>query len=45
MLKQINGNKIGSNVILVPVEHSRKMQKLFNEFRITPEIREIWIRE
>lgn len=41
ILKECGGTKIGGNVILVPVENSRKIQKLLNSYGITPEIREV----
>lgn len=43
-LDEIGGIKLASNVILVPVENSRKAHKFLTSYRITPEIREIRIR-
>lgn len=40
----IGGKKLTSNSLLIPVEKSRQVQKLFNLFKITPEIREVWIK-
>ncbi|MFH0837401.1 MAG: nucleotidyltransferase domain-containing protein [Candidatus Aenigmatarchaeota archaeon] len=45
ILEKMNGKKIGSNAIVIPIEHSRELQKMFNKFKITPEIREVWVKE
>ncbi|MBI2675802.1 MAG: nucleotidyltransferase domain-containing protein [Candidatus Aenigmarchaeota archaeon] len=44
-LQEAGGLKIGKNAILCPIEKSRELQKLFVSFRLTPEIREIWVKE
>ena len=44
LLEKIGGVKLNSNVILVPVEKSRDVQKFLNSFKITPEIRDILIK-
>lgn len=44
ILEEIGGKKLGPNTILIPIEKSRNVQKIFNSFGITPEIREVWIR-
>lgn len=44
LLEEIGGKKLGPNTILVTIEKSREVQKIFNSFGITPEIREVWIR-
>lgn len=44
-MNQIGGIKIGKNSLLIPIEKSRDAQKFFTSFRLTPEIREIWINE
>lgn len=44
MLEEIGGEKLGPNSILVPLEKSREMQKLFNSFKVTPKIHEVWIK-
>ncbi len=38
------GKKLGPNNVLVPAENTREIQKIFNSFGVTPEIREVWIR-
>jgi len=40
----IGGKKLSSNSLLIPVEKSREIQKLFTSFSVTPEIREVWLR-
>jgi predicted nucleotidyltransferase len=45
LLQETGGVKLTANTVLVPVENSRKIQKLLNSYGITPEIREIWTRE
>ena len=44
-LKEIGGMRIGRNCLLVMPEKSRNLQKFFTSFRITPEIREVWVNE
>ncbi|MBU0898403.1 MAG: nucleotidyltransferase domain-containing protein [Nanoarchaeota archaeon] len=44
IVEEIGGKKLGSNSILIPLEKSRDVQKFFNNFKITPEIREIWMK-
>ncbi len=44
-LKEIGGVKLGKNFLLIPVEKSRDMQKFFASFKLTPEIREAWVKE
>ena len=44
-LKELGGIKIGRNSLLIPVEKSRNLQKFFVSFKVTPEIREVWMRK
>lgn len=44
LLAELGSTKLTSNSILVPVGKSREVQKIFNSFKITPEIREVWMR-
>lgn len=44
LIDKIKGKKLGSNTVLIPIEKSRSIQKFFNLYRVTPEIREIWTR-
>lgn len=44
LLEEIGGEKLSPNSILVPTEKSREIQKTLNSFRVTPEIREVWIK-
>lgn len=44
-LKEINGLKLGSNVILTPSQEVLKIKKIFNDFKIKYKIKESWIRE
>ncbi len=41
LLDGIGGVKLSSNVILVPIENSRRLHRFLTSFGITPEIREI----
>ncbi|MBL7160116.1 MAG: nucleotidyltransferase domain-containing protein [Candidatus Aenigmarchaeota archaeon] len=43
-IEDIGGKKVGKNSLLVPVEESKKLRDLLNSFKITPEIREVWMR-
>ncbi|MBI4181638.1 MAG: nucleotidyltransferase domain-containing protein [Candidatus Aenigmarchaeota archaeon] len=45
LLTAIGGAKFYGNALLVPIEKSREVQKLFASSKITPHIREVWIRE
>lgn len=44
-LNEIGGVKIGRGAVLVPIEKSGEAHKFFTSFGITPEIREIWVKE
>lgn len=44
LLDIYGGLKISSNSVLVPIEKIKEFRKLFSEFKITPEIREVWVR-
>jgi len=44
LLEIYNGVKISSNSILIPIEKIKEFRKLFSKFKITPEIREVWVR-
>lgn len=43
-LQEIGGSKLGKNCVLIPIEKSRDVQKFFTSVKLTPEIREIWIK-
>ena len=45
LIGKIGGTKLGSNSILVPVGKSKDVQKAFIAHGVTPEIREVWIRQ
>lgn len=44
-LKEINGLKLGSNVILSPPQEILKVKKIFSEFKIKYKIIESWVRQ
>jgi predicted nucleotidyltransferase len=44
IIENLNGQKLSSNVILVPSEDSIKIKKFFNEHKIIYKIFETWIR-
>ena len=44
LLDEINGEKLGSNVVMINVEHLIKINELFNEYKIKPNIIEVWSR-
>ena len=44
ILQQVGGEKLGANVILIPIEKSKTIKDFLNSFGITPEIREVRIR-
>lgn len=43
-LQETNGKKLASNVLLVPVEESIKLKKIFKEYKIRYNVSEVWIR-
>lgn len=45
LIEEIGGVKLGSNSILVPVGRSGDVQRVFTAHGVTPEIREVWIRQ
>lgn len=44
-LNEVGSFKTGKNAILVPIEKSGEVHKFFISFGITPEIREVWVKE
>jgi len=44
-IEEIGGVKLGSNSFLAPVGRSRDVQRIFTAHGVTPEIREVWIRQ
>lgn len=44
LLSKYGGIKISSNSILIPIEKVKEFRKLFSKFKITPQIREVWVR-
>lgn len=45
LIEEIGGVKLGPNSFLVPVGRSGDIQKVFTAHGVTPEIREVWIRQ
>lgn len=45
LIDAYGGLKASSNSILIPIEKMHEFRKLFTKFRITPEIREIWLKQ
>ena len=44
MLEMQGGIKLSQNSILIPIEKTKEFRELFSKFKITPEIREVWVR-
>jgi len=44
LLNELNGEKLGSNVILAPAEHIVKISNFFNSYTVSVTIKEVWIR-
>jgi len=44
LLDRYKGTKISPNSILVPIDQAREFRSLFSKFKITPQMREIWIK-
>jgi len=45
LIEEIGGVKLGHNSLLVPVDKSVGVQKVFIAHGVTPEIREVWVRQ
>ncbi len=45
LLQELSGLKLGSESILVPAEKSIDIHKFFLDYKITPEIREVWVKD
>ncbi len=45
LLERIGGARVGTKAVLVPVEKARELRKLFTEFKVTPQVRELWVKE
>lgn len=45
LLEKNKGEKLSSNCILVPIEKVKIFRNLFNKYKLTPEVREIWLNE
>jgi predicted nucleotidyltransferase len=44
ILESQGGIKLSQNSILIPIEKTKEFRELFSKFKITPEIREVWVR-
>ena len=45
LIEKINGIKLENNNIIIPSKEALALQKFFTKRKITPKIREIWVRE
>ena len=43
-LQKLNGQKLGSNVILIPVNNLAEIQNFFSKNNVKTELKEIWIK-
>ncbi len=43
-LKEIGGARLGKNSILVPIDKTKDFHRFLLSFKITPEIREVWVK-
>ncbi len=44
LLDSCGGIKASSNSVLIPIEKIKEFRKLFSKFKITPQMREIWLK-
>ena len=44
MLEKQGGIKLSQNSILIPIEKTKEFREFFSKFKISPEIREVWVR-
>jgi len=44
LIEEYNGLKISINSIIIPIEKIKKLRKFFSKYKLSPEIREVWMR-
>ncbi|MEK6935809.1 MAG: nucleotidyltransferase domain-containing protein [Nanoarchaeota archaeon] len=44
MLEKQGGIKLSQNAIMIPIEKTKEFREFFSKLKITPEIREVWMR-
>ena len=44
LLQKLNGQKLGSNVILVPINNLAEIQNFFSKNNVKTELKETWIK-
>ena len=42
LLEEVGGQRVGTNSLLVPRDKVREIRSLFNSYRLTPRIKDIW---
>ena len=45
LIEKVGGKKLGPNIVLVPLEESYNLKKVFRRFNIKSEITEVWIKK
>ncbi len=44
MLEKLRGIKLSQNSILIPIEKTKEFREFFSKFKISLEVREVWVR-
>ncbi|MAF36052.1 hypothetical protein CL622_02950 [archaeon] len=45
LVESVDGAKIGKNAILVPVKAIKEVRQIFISMKVTPQIRDVWVRK
>lgn len=45
IIQQTNARKIAKNILLIPLEEITGIKKLFDDFKVKMEMREVWLKE
>ena len=44
LLQKLNGQKLGSNVILIPISNLVEIQNFFTKSNVKTELKEVWVK-
>ncbi len=43
LLEEVGGQRVGTNSLLVPRDKVREVRSLFNKYKLTPKIKDVWL--
>lgn len=43
LLEEVGGQRVGTNSLLVPRDKVREIRSLFNKYKLTPRIKDVWL--